>query len=178
MIRISKASGLNFEGSHGCHMWKTVSVSVSTALSRRRPSRRPFMTNSKKKRPGIPDETHLSLPPHAPSVDYTIPIVDTHTHLLSTYQRYRSVYSNPRYEDVFSFVREMYGASKEEKVGISRHGTDAIIDVWCEAPVTRAWKEIADSSLSETERKERWGGVEYWFVMGEWFVTRSCAKLM
>lgn len=134
------------------------------------------MGNSKKKTPGVPDETYLSLPSHPQSVDYTIPIMDTHTHLLSTYQRYKSLYPNPRYDNVFSFVREFYGISKE--VGISRHRTEAIVDVWCEAPVTPTWKEIADSCLSDTERKEKWGGVEYWFVMGKRLIIRSRAKLM
>lgn len=43
---------------------------------------------------------------------------------------------------------------------------DAIVDVWCEAPVTKLWKEFADSAVSEEDRKEKWGGIEYWFVIG------------
>ncbi|KAL0058677.1 hypothetical protein AAF712_014638 [Marasmius tenuissimus] len=43
---------------------------------------------------------------------------------------------------------------------------DAIVDVWCEAPVQRLWKEFADSALTEEDRRVKWGGLEYWFVMG------------
>jgi len=43
----------------------------------------------------------------------------------------------------------------------------AVVDVWCEAPVQKIWKEIADSALAEEEdRNGRWGDLEYWFVMG------------
>ncbi|KAL0056648.1 hypothetical protein AAF712_016745 [Marasmius tenuissimus] len=43
---------------------------------------------------------------------------------------------------------------------------DAIVDVWCEAPVQRLWKEFADSALTEEDRRAKWGGLEYWFAMG------------
>ncbi|KAL0057039.1 hypothetical protein AAF712_016340 [Marasmius tenuissimus] len=39
---------------------------------------------------------------------------------------------------------------------------DAIVDVWCEAPVQRLWKEFADSALTEEDRRTKWGGLEYW----------------
>ena len=42
----------------------------------------------------------------------------------------------------------------------------SIVDVWCEAPVLSTWKELADSAISEEDRKEKWGGLDYWFVMG------------
>ena len=130
-----------------------------------RSSQHSSMAKSKKKA-RIPEEKHLVLPSHPRFAHYTTPIIDTHTHLLSTYQRYMSLYSNPRYDDVFSFVKAMYGAPIEAPQ-MPRHRTEAIVDVWCEAPVTRAWKELADSSISETERRMRWGDVEYYFVMGK-----------
>ena len=49
------------------------------------------------------------------------------------------------------------------------HGrrVEAIVDVWCEAPVLKQWKELADSALTQEQREKDWGGIEYWFVMGE-----------
>lgn len=129
--------------------------------------RRPFMGKSKKGS-RVPNEEHLNSPSHPRFADYTTPIIDTHSHLLSTYQRYRELYPNPRYEDVFAFVRAMYGSSETSS---PRHRTKAIVDVWCEAPVTTAWKELADSSLSQSERAEKWGGVDYWFVMGKCLIS-------
>ncbi|CAL1707858.1 unnamed protein product [Somion occarium] len=79
-------------------------------------------------------------------------IVDTHTHLHSTFDFYKKAYPNGKYDNVWDFVRGLYEGRNVE----------AIIDVWCEAPVLKAWKEIADSS----ENKELWCGLEYWFVMG------------
>ena len=122
----------------------------------------------KKKRPAIPDEQHLCLPPHPQATSYATPIVDTHTHLLSTYAKYRSVYPSAKYDDIFKFVRGVYGAAEGEGThgDAPKHRTAAIVDVWCEAPVTKEWKELADSALDATARRETWGGVEYWFVMG------------
>ena len=37
----------------------------------------------------------------------------------------------------------------------------AVVDVWCEAPVRKSWREFADAAA-----EGRWGGMEYWFVMG------------
>lgn len=88
-------------------------------------------------------ETHLILP-SPPSV---LPIVDTHTHLLSTYEEYKRKYPTGKFVASLSeFVEGFYV------------GVDAIVDVWCEAPVRSEWKEIADSGFA---------GVEYWFVMGK-----------
>ncbi|KAI0330165.1 hypothetical protein GY45DRAFT_1371002 [Cubamyces sp. BRFM 1775] len=110
-----------------------------------------------KKKSNVPPEEHLLLPPHParPNVQAT-PIVDTHTHLLSTFSFYRSKYKQGKYETVYDFVREMY----------KDRGVEAIVDVYCEAPVQTQWRELADSALSEKDRKTRWGGLEYWFVMG------------
>ncbi|KAI1796490.1 hypothetical protein LXA43DRAFT_879704 [Ganoderma leucocontextum] len=111
----------------------------------------------KNKKSSVPDEGHLLLPQHAgrPHPAST-PIVDTHTHLLSTYSFYRSKYKQARYTTVYDFVRELY----------KDRGVDAIVDVYCEAPKLKTWKEIADSALTEKARREMWGGLEYWFVMG------------
>lgn len=104
-----------------------------------------------------PNESHLCLPAH-PSTT-TTPIVDTHTHLLTTFSFYKSKYPSGKYDTVWDFVRGVYGG---QNVNIK-----AIVDVWCEAPVQHAWKEVADSALSPQDRAEKWGGIEYWFAMGE-----------
>lgn len=111
----------------------------------------------KNKKSSVPHEDHLLLPQHtACPHPASAPIVDTHTHLLSTYSFYRSKYKQARYTTVYDFVRELY----------KDRGVDAIVDVYCEAPEHKTWKEIADSALTDQGRRELWGGLEYWFVMG------------
>lgn len=113
----------------------------------------------KNKKSSVPAEHFLLLPQHPgrpiASRERT-PIVDTHTHLLSTFSFYRSKYKTGKYETVYDFVRDVYKG----------HGVDAIVDVYCEAPVQKDWKELADSALTEQDRIQKWGGLEYWFVMG------------
>ncbi|KAG9312398.1 hypothetical protein JVU11DRAFT_6779 [Chiua virens] len=104
----------------------------------------------------LPNESHLVLPAHSNDAAASTPIIDTHTHLLSTFSTYKTKYPTGKYDTVWDFVRGVY------------HGRNvaAIVDVWCEAPVQRAWKELADSAVSAEDRAEKWGGIEYWFVMG------------
>ncbi|OJT11783.1 hypothetical protein TRAPUB_11673 [Trametes pubescens] len=104
-----------------------------------------------KKKSSVPAEEHLLLPQHPARPDaQTTPIVDTHTHLLSTFSFYRSKYKEGKHDTVYDFVREMYQG----------HAVDAIVDVYCEAPVTKQWRELADSALSEEDRRVKWGGLE------------------
>ncbi|KIK62357.1 hypothetical protein GYMLUDRAFT_242545 [Collybiopsis luxurians FD-317 M1] len=108
-----------------------------------------------KSKSSTPSEAFLQLPAH-PS---TAQIVDTHTHLASTFEMYTSRYSKnspPKYGNVYDFVKGMYAEKRVE----------AIVDVWCEAPVRKLWKEYADSALNEQDRISKWGGLQYWFVMG------------
>ncbi|KAA1478797.1 hypothetical protein DENSPDRAFT_845921 [Dentipellis sp. KUC8613] len=100
------------------------------------------------------NEDNLLLPAHPSGTQ--IPIVDTHTHLVSTYAAYRGKFKDARHATVYDFVRGVYAG----------HRVEAIVDVWCEAPVQKVWKEIADSALTEEGRVDKWGGIEYWFVMG------------
>ncbi|EGO23256.1 hypothetical protein SERLADRAFT_349889 [Serpula lacrymans var. lacrymans S7.9] len=116
----------------------------------------------KNKKNSVPGEEHLVLPLHpyteaAATPASITPIVDTHTHLLSTFSAYRQKYKFAKHEDVFAFVKGLY----------SGRNIEAIIDVWCEAPVQAAWKELADSALTAHDREVKWAGVEYWFVMGK-----------
>lgn len=115
-------------------------------------------TMGKNKKSSTPGEQHLLLPqhPHRSAPDVWTPIVDTHTHLLSTFSLYRSKYKTGKYATIYDFVREVYRG----------HSVDAIVDVYCEAPEHETWKEVADSALTVEDRKDKWGGLEYWFVMG------------
>jgi TatD DNase family protein len=115
--------------------------------------------NNKKKSNIIPAETYLRLPPLADASLADQPIIDTHTHLVSTFSTYRSKYKNGTLYTIYDFVREMY---RDRNV-------KAIVDVWCEAPVLMTWRELADSALTAEDREQKWGGVDYWFVMGELF---------
>jgi TatD DNase family protein len=101
-----------------------------------------------KKKSSTPPEENLLLPTPPSS----LPIVDTHTHIAATFEYYRGRYKAGRYLDVYEFVKAMY----------ANRNVEAVVDVWCEAPVRKLWKEFADSALD----REKWGGLEYWFVMG------------
>lgn len=109
--------------------------------------------NMAKKKSNVPPEDNLLLPT-PPSASA---IVDTHTHLASTFQFYRRYYKNGKYNDPFEFIRKIYEGRKVE----------SIVDVWCEAPVLKSWKTFADSALKAEDRESIWGGMNYWFVMGE-----------
>ncbi|PPQ86345.1 hypothetical protein CVT25_005598 [Psilocybe cyanescens] len=102
-----------------------------------------------KRKSSTPGEENLLLP-IPPS---TLPIVDTHTHMASTFDFYRGRYKEGKYQTVYEFVKAMYEGRNVE----------AVVDVWCEAPVNRTWREFADAAAD----KEKWGGLEYWFVMGD-----------
>ena len=105
-----------------------------------------------KKKSSTPGEEYLLLPT-PPS---TLSIVDTHTHVASTFSSYQLRYKGGKHQTVFDFVRTMYEGRNVE----------SIVDVWCEAPVQKQWKEFADSALNPEDRQRLWGGLEYWFVMG------------
>jgi TatD DNase family protein len=101
-----------------------------------------------------PSEDSLILPDHPRHSIASI--VDTHTHLLSTFAAYKQKYMEGKYETLYDFVNGLYRGKK----------VTALVDVWCEAPVQKMWKEIADSAITEQDRKDKWHGLEYWFVMG------------
>ncbi|THH29443.1 hypothetical protein EUX98_g4738 [Antrodiella citrinella] len=131
----------------------------------------------KNKKNATPGEENLHLPPHPfysestadANVTSFTAIVDTHTHLVSTFESYVSAYPQARYLTIHDFVRGFYTSEHPSKV-------EAIVDVWCEAPVTKTWKEIADSALTEESRRDLWGGIEYWFVIDE--VERDILEAM
>ena len=108
-----------------------------------------------KKRTAL-NEAHLILNTSPTTSTINAPIVDTHTHLLSTFQAYHEKYPEGAHATVYDFARAITAGRNVE----------AIVDVYCEAPVKGAWRELADSALTEESREEKWGGMEYWFVMG------------
>jgi TatD DNase family protein len=101
-----------------------------------------------------PSEDCLLLPDHPRHS--TAPIIDTHTHLVSTFAAYKQKYQDGKYKNVYDFVMGLYRGKK----------VMALVDVWCEAPVQKVWKEIADSAITVEDRRDKWGELEYWFVMG------------
>ncbi len=71
------------------------------------------MGKNNKKRPPVPDEAHLLLPTHPALADpaqANTPIVDTHTHLISTFSEYRRKYpagnSKPSMTSFVDFTTE------------------------------------------------------------------------
>ncbi|KAJ7041015.1 hydrolase [Mycena alexandri] len=116
---------------------------------------RPASTFKMGKKSKVVPESHFRLV-HPAISESSSPIVDTHTHLASTFEAYRHKYPAGDYTTVFDFVRGLYVPA----------GVQQIVDVWCEAPVRPLWREFADSALTEDDRQKLWGGVGYWFVMG------------
>ncbi|KZT05694.1 uncharacterized protein LAESUDRAFT_759938 [Laetiporus sulphureus 93-53] len=115
-----------------------------------------------KNKKSAPKEELLRLPRHPAltaetALDEQIaPIVDTHTHLVSTFHAYRGKYKDGKYETVHDFVRGLY----------QDRNVEAIVDVWCDASIQLSWRSIADSALTKESIEMLWGGLEYWFVMG------------
>ncbi|KZT40964.1 Metallo-dependent hydrolase [Sistotremastrum suecicum HHB10207 ss-3] len=130
------------------------------------------MGKNNKKKPQAPNEQHLILPVHSSAVGLgetsgsppAIPIVDTHTHVLSTFSAYRTKYPDGQYNTISEFVRALYHDSAVSNGGV--HPVEAIVDVWCEAPELREWRTLADSALTEEMREKEWSGIQYHFVMG------------
>lgn len=126
-------------------------LTLNRSLASLTPQLKPQMGRNNKPST-TPGEQYLLLPT-PPS---TLSIVDTHTHVAPTYEYYRGRYKQGKYTTVYDFVRSMYQGRNVE----------SIVDVWCDAPVRKDWKEFADSALSHEDRQKVWGGTEYWFVLG------------
>ncbi|EDR07064.1 uncharacterized protein LACBIDRAFT_299432 [Laccaria bicolor S238N-H82] len=130
-------------------------TTTNTKPSSKKPSNKNASNNQSKmgkKKSNTPGEEHLLLPTPPSSLG----IVDTHTHLASTYSFYRQRYKEGKYDNVFDFIKAMYEGRNVE----------AIVDVWCDAPVQKSWKTFADSALTPEDRQSCWGGIEYWFALG------------
>lgn len=157
----SRASGCHFRSYISSHHRLTARQYPRCGVHTFVRPRRPSTTKMAKKKNNTPAEEALFLPLHPARRDtpeaHRTPIVDTHTHLLSTFSSYQSTYKPGKHETIWDFVRAMYQGQHVQ----------AIVDVWCEAPVRKTqWKEIADSALSDELIEKKWGGLQYWFVMG------------
>ena len=80
-----------------------------------------------KKRTAVLDESHLILNTLPTSTAITS-IVDTHTHLLSTFEEYHKKYPKRAYDTIYKFTCMV----------ITGQNVNAIIDVYYEAPVQKA----------------------------------------
>ncbi|GAA5949728.1 hypothetical protein JCM21900_003275 [Sporobolomyces salmonicolor] len=118
-------------------------------------------TRSSKSSKSLPPEQRLVLPLHDHLADIpegtqgSVELVDTHTHVLSTFRAYREKYPDGAYSTVADFIRAHLQGEGSNRV-------QAVVDVWCEAeaPSERPeWKETVDS-LSALE------GLDYRFVVG------------
>ncbi|KAF8749135.1 TatD related DNase [Rhizoctonia solani] len=116
----------------------------------------------KSKAPKLP-ETCLDVP-QVGSLAVT-PIYDTHTHLHSTFEAYRKEYPEGRYTTIPEFVKGYYTRATEQSESI-HIPVKSLVDVWCEAPILKQWRTLADSALTPESRAEKWGDIEYHFVMG------------
>ncbi|KAF7324650.1 hypothetical protein MKEN_00506500 [Mycena kentingensis (nom. inval.)] len=125
---------------------------LASRLSRRAILTRTYTRMGKRSK--VIPESFLTLT--HPAVSPSAPIVDTHTHLASTFEAYRHKYPAGAHTTVFDFVKHLYVPA----------GVQHIVDVWCEAPIRPLWREFADSALSAQDRADKWGGMGYWFVMG------------
>lgn len=107
-----------------------------------------------KSHPKIP-ESKLVLPRSK------LPVIDSHSHLLSTYFAYKTEYPDGKFAgSVHDFVRGFYGGKNIE----------AIVDVWWEVPVRKEWKALADSAVNS----QLWCGIEYYCTIGVSSQTVLC----
>ncbi|KAG8872925.1 hypothetical protein FRB98_009301 [Tulasnella sp. 332] len=130
----------------------------------------------KKKPTAIPEEA-LVLPGYTPAASAAPgpntseppvpPIVDTHGHLISTFSTYRAKYPDGKHLTIHDFVRAFYPSIGTTTSSLAtKPNVTTLVDVYCEAPILKEWKEIADSALTSDQRAELWGGIEYYFVIG------------
>ncbi|CAE6389131.1 unnamed protein product [Rhizoctonia solani] len=122
----------------------------------------------KSKAPKLP-ETCLDVPQVASLAGMEVtPIYDTHTHLHSTFKAYRKEYPEGRYTSISEFVKGYYTRTTEqnEELPAIHVPVKSLVDVWCEAPILKEWRTLADSALTPDSRAENWGDIEYHFVMG------------
>ncbi|KAJ1307029.1 hypothetical protein OPQ81_008008 [Rhizoctonia solani] len=120
----------------------------------------------KSKAPKLP-ETCLDVPQVASLVGVDVtPIYDTHTHLHSTFEAYCKEYPEGRYSTIPDFVKGYYNRALQNDTPAIHVPVKSLVDVWCEAPIHKAWRGLADSALTPESRAENWGDIEYHFVMG------------
>ena len=83
---------------------------------------------------------------------------------MTTYSFYCHRYKEGKHKNVFDFIKAMYEG----------HNVEAIMDIWCDAPVQKLWKTFTDLALTPEDRQSHWGGIEYWFALGKLAVFYGC----
>ncbi|KAG8908499.1 hypothetical protein FRB99_005858 [Tulasnella sp. 403] len=124
----------------------------------------PFLSGSNSDSTSLPSDSNepSSTTSQKPS------IIDTHTHVLSTFSEYRRKYPDGQFSTIHEFVRGFYQppSSSASPTSNQRPSVAAVVDVYCEAPVVKAWRDVADSALTAEQRVGDWGGIQYHFVIG------------
>ncbi|GAA5831916.1 hypothetical protein JCM3766R1_000153 [Sporobolomyces carnicolor] len=116
----------------------------------------PKNSRSSKSSKSLPLEDRLILPRHEALEDVqAVEIIDTHTHVYSTFKAYRERYPEGIHKNVRDFVQATLLSPESNRL-------KAVIDVWCEAedPFGRPeWQETVQS-LSNLD------GFDYRYVIG------------
>jgi TatD DNase family protein len=110
---------------------------------------------SKSKSRSTPAESTLVLPRHADLAhDPTAELVDTHTHLLSTFSTYVQKYPDGNHATISDFVKAILLSEQSNSVR-------KIVDVWCEAPLVASpsWRDVLDELSAMDD-------FDYRFVIG------------
>ncbi|KAK4058279.1 hypothetical protein OIO90_000436 [Microbotryomycetes sp. JL221] len=98
---------------------------------------------SKSKSKGTPDEACLVLPRHKDlehdSTTSYPDLIDTHTHVLSTYETYLSKYPQGKHTQLANFVNNLLIDN-----GDQAHKLSKVVDVWCEAPLRTEWRDTVN----------------------------------
>lgn len=109
-----------------------------------------------RKRPPVPLERCLVLPVH-PALqlpdNLSHLVVDTHTHIVTSFSTYRTAYSSPlaQLDSIEEFVRKL----------VLEQSVSAVVDVFCEAPMIHDWQSVV-ASLGALKAE----GFRYSFVAG------------
>ncbi|GAA6010253.1 hypothetical protein JCM11491_005412 [Sporobolomyces phaffii] len=122
------------------------------------PAPAPKNSRSSKSSKSTPPEDRLVLPRHAAlqrDGAQHVEVIDTHTHVYSTFKAYRDKYPEGQHKTVRDFVQATLLSPDTKRV-------HKIVDVWCEAenPFVRPeWNETVQS-LSDLD------GLDYHYVIG------------
>ncbi|KIJ44521.1 hypothetical protein M422DRAFT_252129 [Sphaerobolus stellatus SS14] len=100
----------------------------------------------------VPEELHL-IPSALCLTRNRYADIDTHTHLISTYQHYQQSYPNTKLQDTLWFIRGLHGKTAW---GVETQG---VVDMRYEPPVIKVCKDTVDSVIKEEDRAETWVGL-------------------
>ncbi|GAA6061423.1 hypothetical protein JCM10212_004481 [Sporobolomyces blumeae] len=122
------------------------------------PAAKNSRTSSSRSSKSLPPEHRLVVPTHDALKAHQGPhveIIDTHTHVWSTFNAYREKYPQGQHETVKDFVKATLCDDNSNRIS-------KLVDVWCEAKDPAARPEFADvvDSLSALDQ------LEYRYVIG------------